>query len=163
MNGSNILYSNLSEIMMNQVNNVLQKLNIPVDLGFGYQQSNSGNDVFDVAVSTQLFNNRVIVNGSVGNRKYKTSTNPGGDIVGDLDIEIKLDNPGHLRFNLFSHSADEFANYMDLSQRNGVGITYQRDFNNLADFFKKLFSRRKKDGSLQAMPPKKEPVVITVE
>lgn len=162
VNGSNILYSNLSEIMMNQVNNVLSKLNIPVDLGFGYQQGTAGNDVFDVAVSTQLFNNRVVVNGSMGNRKYKTSTSPGGDFVGDLDIEVKIDKPGRYRVNLFSHSADEYASYLDQSQRNGLGFTYQQEFNNMGTFFRNIFTSKKKRKAEEAAA-KREPVVIKVE
>lgn len=162
VNGSNILYSNLSQVMMNQVNNVLSKLNIPVDLGFGYQQGTGGNDVFDVAVSTQLFNNRVVVNGSMGNRKYKTSTSPGGDFVGDLDIEVKIDKPGRYRVKLFSHSADEYASYLDQSQRNGLGFTYQQEFNNLGKFFRNLFTPKKKRKPDEAAL-KREPVVIKVE
>ncbi len=56
--------------MAGQLNNILQKLDIPLDLGLNYQSSESGTNIFDVAVSTQLFNNRVIVNGNVGNREY---------------------------------------------------------------------------------------------
>lgn len=162
VNGSNILYSNLSEVMMSQVNNVLQKLGIPLDFGFGYQQNNSGNDVFDLAVSTQLFNNRVIVNGSVGNRKYKTSSNPGGDFVGDLDIEVKIDKPGRYRVKLFSHSADEYASYLDYSQRNGIGFTYQQEFNDIRQFFKNIFTSRKKREKRKAVP-EREPIVIEVK
>jgi flavorubredoxin len=99
--------------------------------------------MFDVAVSTQLFNNRVIVNGNIGNRQYSGS-NTQNDVVGDIDIEIKLDRPGAFRLNLFSHSADQYTNYLDNSQRNGVGITYQTEFNTFRQFFQNLFSSREK-------------------
>lgn len=140
VNSKNMLYSNVSEMMSSQINSIFQKLDIPVDLGFGYQQNEGGTDIFDVAISTQLFNNRVVINGSVGNRKYKTSTNPYGDVVGDLDIEIKLDKKGLLRGTLFSHSADEYSNFLDYSQRNGVGISYQMEY----DRFKYLFMKKGK-------------------
>lgn len=136
INGSNMLYSNVSEMMSSQINSIFQKLDIPLDLGFGYQQNQAGTDIFDVAVSTQLFNNRVIVNGSLGNRKFRQSSNPNGDVVGDLDIEVKIDKSGQLRFNLFSHSADEYTSYLDFSQRNGVGISFQREFNKFKDMFR---------------------------
>lgn len=144
VNGSNMLYSNVGEIVAGQLNNILQKLDIPVDFGFGYQQDNVGTDIFDVAVSTQLFNNRLVVGGSVGNRKYSTSKSQGGDIVGDLDIELKLDRSGELRFKLFSHSADEYTSSLDYSQRNGFGFSYQKEYNRTADFLKQLFTPRKK-------------------
>jgi len=162
VNGSNIIYSNLTEMMMNQVNNVLAKLNIPVDLGFGYQHGTAGNDVFDVAVSTQLFNNRVVVNGSMGNRKYKSSTSPGGDFVGDLDIEVKLDKPGRFRLKLFSHSADEYADYLDQSQRNGLGFSFQQEFNNLGTYFRNIFTPRKKRKT-ENKSANEQPVIIKVE
>ena len=132
VNSSTLLYSNVSEVMANQLNNILQKLDIPIDLGLNYQPNSKGNDVFDVAVSTQLFNNRVIVNGNIGNRQYRNSSS-NTDVVGDIDIEIKLNRPGTLRLNLFSHSADQYTNYLDNSQRNGIGMGYQMEFNGIRD------------------------------
>ena len=137
---SNMLYSNMSSIMAGQLNSIFQKLDIPLDLGLNYQQNQSGNDLFDVALSTQLFNNRVVVNGTIGNRRmYGTTTD---EVAGDLDIDIKLDKPGTIRLNLFSHSADQYTSYLDNSQRNGVGIAYQREFNSIAQFFRDLFTSR---------------------
>jgi hypothetical protein len=65
-------------------------------------------------------------------------------VVGDIDIEIKLDRSGALRLNLFSHSADQYTNYLDNSQRNGVGLTYQTEFNSFRQFFRNMFMSRKK-------------------
>ena len=142
VNNSTMLYSNVSQVMASQLNNILEQLNIPVDLGLNYQPNEKGNDVFDVAVSTQMFDNRVVVNGSVGNKQY--TENAQTDVVGDLDIEIKLNKSGAFRLNLFSHSADSYTNYLDNSQRNGVGLTYQTEFSSLKQFFKNLFSSKKK-------------------
>jgi hypothetical protein len=143
VNNSSVLYSNVSEMLANQLNNIFQKLDIPLDLGVNYQPNESGNDLFDVAVSTQLFNNRVVVNGNIGNRQYNT-TSTQNDVVGDLDIEIKLDRSGAFRVNLFSHSADQFSNYLDNSQRNGVGLMYQTEFNTMKAFIRNMFLSKKK-------------------
>ena len=142
VNNTSTLYTNLAEIMAGQLNSILQKLDIPLDFGLNYQSNNSGTNIFDVAVSTQLFNNRVIVNGNVGNREYGNSAE--GDVVGDLDIEIKLDKPGQVRLTLFSHSADDYTKYLDNSQRNGVGITYQKEFNTFEELVRSIFSSRKR-------------------
>ena len=141
VNNSAMIYSNLAEIMAGQFNSILQKLDIPLDFGLNYQPTETGTNIFDVAVSTQLFNNRVLVNGAFGNREYRNSS--GEDMAGDLDIEIKLDKKGLFRLNLFSHSADDYTNYLDNTQRNGVGVTFQREFDSFIEFFRKLFSRRK--------------------
>ncbi len=144
VNGSEILVSNMTELMSNQLNSILQKLEIPIDVGIGYQGAYQGTNMFDVAISTQLFNNRVIVGGSVANRKYN-NTASSGDMAGDLDIQIKLDDEGKFRLNLFSHSADEYTSYLDLSQRNGVGVSYQKEYGRFREFWRSLFGRRKKD------------------
>ena len=137
VNSTTLLYSNASEMMASQLNNILRQLDIPIDLGFNYQPSENGRDIFDVAVSTQLFNNRVSINGNIGNRQYMSSS--ASDIVGDLDIEIKLNRQGQLRLTLFSHSADQYSNYLDQSQRNGAGIVYQEDFNTIGELWRKIF------------------------
>jgi hypothetical protein len=137
-----MLYSNVTEAMANQLSNILHKLDIPLDLGLKYQPTDHGTDIFDVAVSTQLFNNRVVVNGNIGNKQYEG----GGvqnDVVGDLDIEIKLNRPGTIRLNLFSHSADQYSNFLDNSQRNGGGITLQTEFNSFRQLLKNIFSGKK--------------------
>ena len=141
-NSSNMLYSNVTNIMTNQLNNIFAQLDIPLDLGLNYKSTESGNDIFDVAVSTELFNNRVIVNGTIGNREYSTTGKT--SVVGNVDIEIKLDRQGNIRLNLFSHAADDYSNFLDTSQRNGGGIAYQREFNTFRQFFRTLFMSRKK-------------------
>ncbi len=142
VNSSSVLFSNVSEIMSNQLNTILQRLNIPLDLGVNYQQTDSGNDVFDVAVSTQLFNNRVTVNGNIGNRQYSSSS--GAEIAGDLDIDIKLDKAGSFRLDLFSHSADPYTNYLDDTQRNGIGVTFQQEFDKFGQWVRRVFTKKEK-------------------
>ena len=143
VNNSSLLVSNVTEVMASQLNNILQKLDIPLDFGLDYGQDSSGGNVFDVAVSTELFNNRVVVNGSIGNRDY-SSTSSGSDVAGDIDIEIKLDRAGALRLVLFSHSADQYTNYLDNSQRNGGGFSYQREFDTFPEFIRTMFRGRQK-------------------
>ena len=128
-NSSNMLYSNVSGMMSGQLNSILQRLDIPVDFGFAYQQNKRGTNIFDVAVSTQLFNDRVTIGGSVGNRERSGSVAGNqSDLVGNVDLSIKLDKPGMLRLNLFSHAPDSFSNVLDQSQRNGAGFSFQKEF-----------------------------------
>ena len=136
------LYGNISELMTTQINNIFMKLDIPLDLGFNYQPSSSGTSVFDVAVSTQLFNNRVVVNGNIGNKRRMTSSGNRNEVVGDIDIEVKINRSGTLRTSAFSHSADQFTNYLDNLQRIGVGISWQQEFNHFGHYVRNLFTKR---------------------
>lgn len=140
-NNSTILYSNVSEMISNQINNIFTQLGIPLDLGLNYQPSDKGSDIFDVAVSTQLFNNRLIINGNIGNDPYSNSNSR--EVVGNVDVEIKLDRQGKLRLALFSHAADKYSNYLDDSQRSGIGISYQQEFNTFKDIFRKKSKEEK--------------------
>ena len=146
--GSGVILNNLTAIASGQISSLLQRAGIPVDLGVNYTQNEAGNDIVDLNLSTQFFDNRVIVNGSVGNRQYSTTSDD--NLVGDIDVEIKMDKSGRLRAKLFSHSADDYTNYLDNSQRSGAGISYQREFDNLWDFFKGIF--KKKQPELETPP-----------
>ena len=165
VNNTSMLYSNVTEAMANQLNNILHKLDIPLDLGLNYQPTEQGTDLFDVAVSTQLFNNRVIVNGNIGN-KQTTIGGTQNDVVGDVDVEIKVNRSGTMRFDLFSHSADVYSNYLDNTQRNGIGMTYQTEFNSLKKAIKYLFSskerKKQKKESNEQSDLNKEKVVIDI-
>lgn len=161
-NNSNILLSNVSEIMAGQISSILQKLDIPLDLGFDYQQSGGGTDIFDVALSTQLFNNRVLINGSFGNRQYKMSGN-NSDVVGDVNVAIKVGKQGNFRVNLFSHSADDYTSYLDYSQRSGAGISFQKEYNKWWELFSSWFGGKNKDESSGSAAKKEEIISIKIE
>jgi hypothetical protein len=135
VNNSNLLYSNATEILSNQLNNIFVQLNIPLDVGFNYQPGQSG-DLFDVAISTRLFNNRVVINGNMGNNPY---TRNESDLVGNVDIELKLDEKGKFRLKAFSHAADQYSNYLDNTQRSGAGIVYQEEFDSFRTLWRKWF------------------------
>ena len=142
--GSNLILKNLTSIMSGQVNSVLQKIGIPVDFGLSYQQNEIGKDIVDVALSTNLFSDRVQLDGSIANRRYSATS--GDEMVGDFDMGIKLDRSGSLKLKMFSHSSDDYTSFLDNSQRNGVGITYQKEYDNFLDFVKGLF-RKKSSGN----------------
>ena len=160
-NNFQMFNNTFSEMMASQLSGILQEFNIPVDVGLEYQ----GTEKFDLALSTELFDNRVIVNGTIGN-KYGSTTGS-NDVVGDLDIEVKLDRSGALRLNLFSHSADQYTRYLDNSQRNGVGFTYQREFNNLRRFLVDMFTSKKKkaerEASMAGRDPAEERITIEIQ
>ena len=148
-------YLNIGELMANQLNDILEELNIPVDLGLNYQNNDSGRDVVDVAVSTQLFNNRVTINGNIGNRQYNTAGK--SDVIGDVDIAIKLGKKGNTKLTLFSHSPDDFSSYLDQTQRNGAGISFSKEFDNLKELFSGNSDRRPRREPGDMPPPGERP------
>ncbi len=159
VNNSTLLYSNATEVLSNQINNIFNQLNIPLDFSFNYQPGQNGRDIFDAAISAQLFNNRVIVNGNIGSSKY---INQNSDVVGDVDVEVKLDEKGRLRAKAFSHSADQYSNYLDNSQRSGVGLVYQEEFSSFRELFNRFFLSKKRR-QLKALQRKADKEAILIE
>lgn len=163
-NQTALLYSNVMEIMSGQLNKILQRFKIPVDVGFGYQEMRTGENLFDISVSTELFDSRVILSGNFGNRRYSTGS-AGGDFSGDVDLQVRLDEEGKFRLTVFSHSADEFTSYLDFSQRNGLGVSFQKEYKSFAEFTRNLLISKKKRQQLDALEAEKfaEQVIIKIE
>jgi hypothetical protein len=159
VNNSTLLYSNATEVLSNQINNIFNQLNIPLDFSFNYQPGQNGRDIFDAAISAQLFDNRVIVNGNIGSAKF---LNQNSDVVGDVDVEVKLDEKGRFRAKAFSHSADQYSNYLDNSQRSGVGLVYQEEFSSFRELFNRFFLSKKRR-ELKALQRKAEKEAILTE
>ncbi len=69
------------------------------------------------------------------------------DFTGDVDAEWQLDKQNRFRLKGFTHSADQFTDQLDNSQRSGVGIIYQEDFNTFGELLKRwrelLFGKKK--------------------
>lgn len=150
-NNSTLLYSNASDIVSNQLNGILKQLGIPLDLGLNYQPDQRGTNIFDVAVSTALFNNRILINGNIGNTNRAADDR---DVIGNIDVEVKLDENGKIRLTFFSHAADRYSNYLDNKQRTGIGFSYQKEFNNRHDFFTRRTKEQKEQARLKKMRDK---------
>ena len=82
-----------------------------------------------------------------------------------MDIEIKMDRDGEVRLNVFSHSADAYTNYLDDSQRNGIGIAYQKEFNSFWQFIKNIFSTKeaRQAREIESVSIEEERVVINID
>lgn len=88
----------------------------------------------DVALSSRLLNNRLLVNGNFGYRDKSTSTTT---FVGDFDIEYLLNRSGNLRLKAYNHFNDQNYYLREALTTQGLGIVYRRDFDNPFTFLKR--------------------------
>jgi hypothetical protein len=147
---SNIDVSSTSlSIFMTQVNSLLSRVSKDVNIGVNYQRStNAPGQEIDVAVSTQLFNERLLIDGLFGVNSmnpYSTAQRP-STIVGDIKLEYILTTNRRWKIQAFNRT-----NTVDLLNNNapytqGVGISYQRDFNRWGDLFKSEKNKKIKSG-----------------
>ncbi|MBL0035546.1 MAG: translocation/assembly module TamB [Flavobacteriales bacterium] len=131
-----------SELLSNQVSNWLNRLSKDFDLGVNYRPGNNiTTDELEVAVSTQLFNERLQVSTNLGYQTPSSTTNQSA-LVGDFAADYMLTNDGKLRLKAFSQSNDRNLNQADqAATTQGVGIGYREEFNTMGEFWKKLTAK----------------------
>lgn len=88
----------------------------------------------DVSLSSNLLNNRLIFNGNFGYRDKSLNTN---QFVGDFDIEYLLNPGGSWRLKAYNRYNDQNYYLRSAATTQGVGIVYQKDFDNLFSFLRR--------------------------
>jgi hypothetical protein len=131
--------SSTSEMISNQLSNWLSKISNDFDIGLNYRPGDDiTSDELQASLSTQLFNNRILIDGNVGVANTQSSSS---NIVGDANIEYKITSDGRFRVRAFNKSNDINTLTDNAPFTQGVGLSYQREFDRLGD----LFRRRKKE------------------
>ncbi|MGD9976802.1 MAG: translocation/assembly module TamB domain-containing protein [Bacteroidales bacterium] len=137
--GATGLYNTASELLSNQLSNWLSQWSNKVDVGVNYRpgmENELSSDQWEVALSTQILNDRVSIN---GNLDYGNSKNTSNQIAGDFNVDVKLNKSGKLRLKAFTRSNDDIlATTQESNYTTGAGILYREEFNNLKDLRKKI-------------------------
>lgn len=131
-----------SELLSNQVSNWLSKLSSDLDLGVSYRPGdNITQDELELAMSTQLFDERLLVSTNVGVQYGARSTANGNTLVGDFQLEYLITNDGKLRLKAFSVSNDRNLDRADQSlTTQGAGVAYREEFDDLGELWQKLLN-----------------------
>jgi len=140
------------EIITAQLNRMLSQISKDFDIGVNYRPGDQISPrELELALSTQLFDNRVSIDGAVGMNTYSDASQT-TQIIGDVLVEVKITEDGRFRFKAFNrtNSAGDvlISGYSPYTQ--GVGIVFRKEFNTL----KELFTRSKKT---KTPSPKKTP------
>ncbi|MBT3208977.1 MAG: translocation/assembly module TamB [Bacteroidetes bacterium] len=123
-----------TEILSNQLSHWLSQISNDFDIGFNYRQGDElSSDEIEVALETQLWNDRVRINGNFGVGGQYENANK---IVGDFDIDFKLNKSGKLRAKYFTKANNSLI-YDESPYTQGVGVFYREEFNKLSDLFRK--------------------------
>jgi hypothetical protein len=137
-----------SEFIFNKLNSYLAQSTSFKSLDLNIRSQN------DASASLRLFNDRVVINGSLysatgSNNLFNNSSNlfNANNLTSDLGVEYLIRPDGQLRAR---YSYRVLNNYQLLdntstSQKpqyvNGLGLIYQRDFDNFREFFRNLFRK----------------------
>ena len=126
-----------SELLSNQLSNWLSKISNDFDIGVSYRPGdNLTSDEIDLALSTQVFDDRITINGNIGTGNSQTSNN---EIIGDVDVNFRLDKKGKIQLKAFTRS-NEYLVYEETRNTQGIGIFFKEDFNTFSGLVKKYLN-----------------------
>jgi hypothetical protein len=129
----------LNELLANQINAVLNQISGNYDLRVKMNDDELANQsTYELGFASTFLDDRLMVSGSFGvsqmrNGSTAQNSNP---LIGDVNIEYKLNRSGSFRVNVFNRS-NQFTVVHQHSVglfTQGVGIYYQESFSGWHDF-----------------------------
>jgi hypothetical protein len=128
--------ANASELLSSQLSNMLSQFSNDVSIGVNYRQGNAtSKDQVSVNLSTQFFNDRLSVDGNVGNKGTQNAQNT-SNVVGEFNLEVRITEDGAIRIKVFNRSNQYLLVTNDVPYTQGVGLFYRKEVSELDDFFK---------------------------
>ena len=151
------LASNGSELISSQISNWLSQISDDFDLGFNYRPGDKiSNEEIELALSTQLFNDRVSVTGNFGVARGSANTSQTTNYIGDVRVEYNITEDGKIRLMVYNESNDSrMTTTAQSPYTQGIGVIYQEEFDNwkqLADGIQELFKRNSNKSSGGQIP-----------
>ena len=139
--GLNIGY----EFVSNQLSNWFSQLSDQFDVGVNYRPGDELNsDELDLSLSTEVFNNRLILDGNLG----YSGDNPQiesqySGFVGEFTAEYKLSKDGRFRVKGFNRSVTNSLLQLNSPYTQGVGLFYREEFDTANELWRKYFGKTK--------------------
>ena len=134
MNQNEVLSSVASSTISGQLSNILGKIadNLSIAPNFRTDKGDFSDMEVDVALSSQLLNNRLLLNGNFGYRDNTFNTT-NTNFIGDFDIEYLLNSKGTIRLKAYNHFNDQNYYLRNALTTQGVGIVWKHDFDKPKD------------------------------
>ncbi len=108
----------------------------------------------DVALSSQLLDNRLLFNGNLGYRDKSLNNN---SFIGDFDIRYLLNRAGTIQLKAYNRYNDQNYYLKSALTTQGIGVVFKRDFDNIFSFLRPLRKKKeqKKDNDEEDNPEDK--------
>ncbi|WP_143155257.1 translocation/assembly module TamB domain-containing protein [Wenyingzhuangia marina] len=146
-NTSSVITNTTSEIISNAVTQIFNKEEDKFHINFGYTSGEASNvedlaidDQIDIGVATEI-NDRVLINGKLG---VPVGTKTQTAVVGEVKIEFLINKDGSLRSSVFNRQNEIQYSEEEQGYTQGIGLSYQIDFNNLTEMLQKIGLKEKK-------------------
>lgn len=139
--GSGFGNSTTSDLISNQISSWLSQISREFDVGFVYRLGDKiSNEELAVALSTQIFNERLSLSGNFGvSQGNQVNQNP-NSFIGDFKVEYSLTKDGRLKLKAFNESNEyDLLNTNQAANKQGVGVYYQENFDKFGEWLKTIF------------------------
>ncbi len=129
-----------SSALSAQLSSILSSLTDKVQIGTNIRSRQDGikDTEVEMLLSSQLLNNRLLFNGNFG---YKDNYIQSNAFVGEFDLEYKLTRSGEISLKAYNHANDLYR-YSQSLTRQGVGVTFRKDFTTLSEIFRRKKNRK---------------------
>jgi len=154
--GASAVNATTSELLSNQLSNWLSQISNDFDLRVKYRPGDQVNrDEMELALSTQVLNDRLSVDGSViSGSTQKSTTN---NLVGDLNVEYKLTKNGKLRLKAYNKTNDNTVLNADAPYSQGAGLSYKEEFNTMGELVRRYKEKIRKMLKNNNVAPAEQP------
>lgn len=124
------------DLVSSQINALLGQVSQGYKLNVDLSSDNVDGNEVAFGVSKGFLDDRLTVTGSFGVENSSTGEQSKSALIGDLEIEYKLNASGTFRVNVFNESNDNSVLQSQNQGRftQGAGIHYREDFNTTKDF-----------------------------
>jgi len=143
-NAGNVAYGPIFERVGSILNDIFSDDESLLKLGLDYNQGDRVNQISDrvgVTLNTTI-NEKISINGKLGVPVGGVTQSA---VVGNLEIQMKLNDDGSLQAHVFNKEND--INYNiggNVGYIQGIGLTYSVDFDSLSELLKIIFIKKKK-------------------
>lgn len=131
----NELVSVASSTISSQLSNMLGQLSDKwsISPNFRSDRGDFSDLEVDLALSSHLLNNRLLLNGNFGYRDKNLNSN---SFIGDFDIEYLLNRAGSIRLKAYNRYNDRNYYLKSALTTQGVGVVFKRDFDSVFSFLR---------------------------
>lgn len=150
--------SNTSELLSNQLSNMLSKISNDFDIGVNYRPGDEiSKEELGLALSTQLLDDRLTIDGNLGVNNNSQTTN---NIVGDVNVDYKITDNGKLRVRGFNKANDNNQIYTSGPYTQGVGVFYREEFDTIGELYSRYLDnlRERRERKRSKDQPTEAPV-----
>ena len=146
-NSNSAITGTTSDLISGALSDILNKDDDKFKVGLGYTsgvkndvEDQNIDDQVDISLATQI-NDRILINGKLG---VPVGSKTQSSVIGEVKVEFLVDEEGNLRWTFFNRQNEVQYSEEEEGYTQGIGLTYQIDFDNFGEMLSKLGFKKKR-------------------